>query len=238
VAILIGIIADRILRNRNREAWWIVWPVFSRSCSLGMAGFALFVLAISVGGVDVFLKQKVWVAGLYAATAVALAAVIWRLAPVRTGIARGVALLTIAGFICFSNDTIVINAFQGSSVDTRGAVAAMKEQLPPGTKLVSFGQTHHLFAYHFGEFVPVVEVPKTPEEAAGIEYFCLNSMQAANEKLPFEWEKIAEINCDKHAVQYVNWRIIVARRLDTPATASVRPAFEPDAGAAAAPELR
>ena len=103
---------------------------------------------------------------------------------------------------------------------------------------MSFGQTHHLFAYHFGEFVPVVDVPKTPEEAARIEYFCLNSMQAANEKLPFEWEKIAEINCNKHAVQYVNWRIIVGRRLDTPATASVHQAFEPDAGAKAASELR
>jgi hypothetical protein len=103
---------------------------------------------------------------------------------------------------------------------------------------VSFGQTHHLFAYHFGEFVPVVDVPKTPEDAARIEYFCLNSMQAANEKLLFEWEKIAEINCDKHAVQYVNWRIIVGRRRATPATANVRPAFEPDAGAKAAPELR
>jgi hypothetical protein len=114
----------------------------------------------------------------------------------------------------------------------------MKEQLEPGTKLVSFGQTHHLFAYHFGEFVPVIDVPKTPEDAAGVEYFCLNSMQAANEKLPFEWEKIAEINCDKHAVQYVNWRIIVGRRLPTPGTVSVRQALEPDSGAKAATDLR
>jgi len=238
VAILVGIIADRILRTRNREAWRIVWPVFSRSCSLGLAGFALFVLVISLGGVDVFLKQKVWVAVPYALAAVALAAVIWRLAPVRTRFVRGAALLTIAGFICFSNDTIVLNAFQGSSVDTEGAVAAMKEQLPPGTKLVSFGQTHHLFAYHFGEFVRVVDVPKTPEEAAGLDYFCLNSMQAASEKLPFGWETIAEINCDKHAVQFVNWRIIVGRRLDTPTTVTVRQAFEPDSGAKASPDLR
>jgi hypothetical protein len=226
-AILVGIIADRILRTRNREAWRIVWPVFSTCCALGMVGFALYVLAVSLGSIDVFLKQSWWMAGLYALAACVVAAGVWRIANVQTGFARRAALLTIAGFINLSNDTIVINAFQGSTVDTKGAVAAMKERLHAGTKLVSFGQTHHLFVYYFGDPVAVVEMPKTTEDAAGYEYFCLNSMQAWKAKLPFEWEKIAEINCDKHAVQYVNWRIIVGRRLNSAATADIRPAYHP-----------
>ena len=236
VALLVGIIADRILRTRNREAWRIVWPVFSKCCALGMVGFALYVLIISVGQVDVFLRQSWWVAGLYALSAGVVAALVWRFADIHSGRVHRAALLTIAGFINLSDVTIVINAFQGSSVDTKGAVAALKEQLPAGTKLVSFGQTHHLFVYHLAEPVAVVDLPRTPGDAAGYEYFCLNSMQAWKEKLPFEWEKIAEINCDKHAVQYVNWRIIVGHRL--PAAADGRQAFEPDRSADKASDLR
>jgi hypothetical protein len=129
-------------------------------------------------------------------------------------------VLAIAAFVTLSYDSVLVNAFQGATVDTAGAVAEVKKQIPPGAKLVSIGQTHHIFVYLYHEHVPVIPFPDSPDDAEDVEYFCFDAHRTAADDLPFSWEPIAEVNCDRHHLSYVHWRVVVARRTDHPTMAS------------------
>jgi 4-amino-4-deoxy-L-arabinose transferase-like glycosyltransferase len=220
MALLAGIAADRVARTRSQAAWRIVWPIFVRTAALAMLGIVIFVLVISLGDLKTWLKQPSAWAALYALVGLFAAAVAWWSPGRQSPLRRRTAVLAIAGFVTMSYDTVVINAFQGTTVDTAGAIAAMKKQIPRGAKLVSIEQTHHMFVYLYHEHVPVVPFPETAEEVEDVEYFCFDAHRVTSADLPFSWEPVAEINCDRHHLSHIRWRVIVARRTDHPALAS------------------
>ena len=220
LALLVGIAADRVARTRSSADWRIVWPIFVRCAALAMVGTAVFVLVISLGDFNTWLKQTPATAILYALAGLVIAALAWWSPGAQTALRRRLAVLAIAGFVVMSYDTVVINAFQGTTVDTAGAIAEVKRHLPPGAELVSIEQTHHMFVYLYHEDVPAISFPKTPEEAEDVEYFCFDAHRTKAEDLPFKWEPIGEVNCDRHNLPFVRWRVVVARRTDHPAMAS------------------
>ncbi|MGE5192371.1 MAG: ArnT family glycosyltransferase [Deltaproteobacteria bacterium] len=222
LALLVGIAADRVARTRSTAAWRIVWPVFVRASALAMAGIVIFVLVVSLGDLQTWLKQPPAWALPYAQAGLAIAALAWWSPARHTPLRRRTAVLAIAGFVAVSHDTIVIHAFQGTTVDTAGAIAEVKKHIPAGAKLVSIGQTHHIFAYLYHEHVSAIPFPESPAEAEDVEYFCFDAHRTAADKLPFSWEPIGEVNCDRHRLPYVRWRVVVARRTDAAAMASRR----------------
>jgi 4-amino-4-deoxy-L-arabinose transferase-like glycosyltransferase len=220
IALLAGIAADRAARTRNGAAWRIVWPIFVRSAALAMAGTVLSVLVISLGEFQTWLRQPPATAVVYAAAGLLIAALSWWSPGRQSAVRRCTAVLAIAAFVTLSYDSVLINAFQGATVDTAGAVAEVKKQIPAGAKLVSIGQTHHMFVYLYHEQVPAIPFPDSPDDAEDVEYFCFDAHRTAAEDLPFSWEPIAEVNCDRHHLSYVHWRVVIARRTDHPAMAS------------------
>jgi hypothetical protein len=108
-------------------------------------------------------------------------------------------------------------------------VAELKAKLPPGTKLVSFEQVHHMFVFYFNDDVPVLPAPKSADDADEISYFCIAPGELQKSPLPFEWEKLAEINCDRRIEPTPRARVVIGRRLARPATATVQQAAGEDA---------
>ena len=96
-------------------------------------------------------------------------------------------------------------------------VARLKQQLPQGTKLVSFNVTHHLFVFHYREEVPVVEWPvDAAQESARVPYFCADVREFETKELPFPWKPVTEISCDRHKQPEPRIRVVNGRRLDVP----------------------
>lgn len=222
VALLTGLAANRVLRTRNNDPWRIVWPIFARGCALAMAALALAVLAISLGDLRTWLKQPLAIAVPYTTVTLMLAVLVWRAPASRSPLLRRAGVMAIACFVAVSYDTIVINAFRGTTVDTAGAVADLKQQLPPHTPLVSFGKLHHLFVYHYHEHVPARDWPESTDDVEEqMQYFCVDSVKLAAEGLPFPWEKVGDVCCDRHLLARPAWRVIVGRRIDLPETASI-----------------
>ena len=224
-ALLVGLAVDRLWQTAHRASWHAFWKTFVCACSVAMAGAGIGLLVVSLGNVDIWLAQSTAVAWAYALSSVALAVAAWRSLRADSPGSRQTAVLSIAGFIALTHCGVVISALQNVSVDTSGAVAALKSKLPADAKLVSFGQMHHLFVFFFNETIPVCPCPETIDEVDdGLDYFCVLPGQLEKRPLPFAWESIAEISCDRRIEPQPRARVIVGRRTDRPASAPLRQA--------------
>jgi len=221
VALLAGLIANRVSRTRNHESWRIVWPVFVRVCAAAMMGIIVWVLVLSLADINTWLKPPIKLAIPFVLASAPISVLAWWSPARPTAVRRCLAVLSIAGFVALSHNTLLINAFLGTTVDTAGAIAELKRQIPSNTRLVSFGPTHHMFVYYYHEQIPVCPWPETVDDADdSIRYFCAEPSRLENEPLPFAWEKVADISCDRHHLKQARSRVIVGRRTDLAATAS------------------
>lgn len=217
LAILMGLVVERVARAQRSEQWWIVWPLFVRITAGAIVCVGAFFLTISLVNFNLWLAQPVWVACLHGLVAVVTAFAAWR--SIGSSPQRGpyVAVLSIAGFVGFTQVVVMINALHGASVDTAGEIEALKRQLPPGTRLVSFNVTHHLFAFHYRDEIPVLDWPDTAEEeAARVPYFCADIREFHERHIPFPWTTVAEVSCDRHKLPKPHIRVLVCRRTDVP----------------------
>lgn len=213
---LIGLAVQRVALAARSEAWWIVWPIFVRILSMAMVVMGLGFFGISVARVDFWLAQPIWVATLYVIAAGALAWQAWRAVGSRRSPLT--ALLCIAAFFGISNVSVVMNAMQNSTVDIEGSIAELKKQLPPGTKLISFNVTHHLFTFYYRDTIPVVPWPENGDvEESKAPYFCADVREFENGRdLPFRWRPVTEICCDRHKMTVPRIRVVIGRRQDIP----------------------
>lgn len=218
-ALMAGLVADRLCLASRVPSLVVFWKVFVCACSLAMGAAGLGMLVVSLGDFGIWLAQPATHACVYAVLCVGLAVVAWRSLSTDSLRARRVAVLSIAGFLALTHCTVGITALQGVSIDTSGAVAELKAKLPPGTKLVSFEQVHHMFVFYFNDDVPVRPAPQTVEEVDDVSYFCVAPGELEKNPLPFEWEKLAEINCDRRIEPFPRARVVVGRRTDRPARA-------------------
>lgn len=217
LATLIGLAVERVALATRADAWWIVWPIFVRVFAVAMvlAGLGFFV--ISVVGVDFWLAQPIWLATLYVIATAALSWQAWRsVGATRTSPLA--ALLCIAAFFGISNVSVVINSMQNSTVDIEGSIAELKKQLPPGTELISFNVTHHLFSFYYRDAIPVVPWPENGDvEESKVPYFCADVREFENGRdLPFRWRPVTEICCDRHKMDVPRIRVVIGRRQDVP----------------------
>ncbi len=221
LAILMGLVVERVARAQRSEQWWIVWPLFVRITAVAMLAVGAFFVTISIRDFGLWLAQPIPVAVLYGLVAAVAAGVAWR--SIGSSPQKGpyAAVFSIAGFVGFTHVIVMINALHGASVDTAGEIEAVKRQLPPGTKLVSFNVTHHLFAFHYRDEIPVLDWPDTvEEEAARVSYFCADIREFHERHIPFPWTTVADVSCDRHKLPKTLVRVLVCRRTDVPDVAT------------------
>ena len=80
-------------------------------------------------------------------------------------------------------------------------MASIRALVPPGEPLVSYGHVHHLFAYYYQEPIAFQPLHKHVAPADGSEtYFCFTVDPGfVTAKIPFAWERVAEISCEARA---------------------------------------
>lgn len=223
LAILMGLVVERVARAERSEPWWVVWPLFVRITAVTMLVAAAFFLTISLHDFGLWLAQPIGIALGYTVVACGLAWAAWRSVGSTARLRPYVAVMSIAGFVGFTQVVLMINALQGASVDTAAEIEAVKKLLPPGTKLVSFNVTHHLFAFHFRDEIAVLDWPDTiEEETARVPYFCADIREFHERKIPFPWTTVAEVSCDRHKLPKPHIRVLVCRRTDIPETTATR----------------
>jgi len=208
-AVLIGLAVD--------ESWTRLWDRFLMGLSIVMPAAAAAVAFVSFTRFETLSwAQPKGFAAAYLAATLLLAAVTFLVS--RGTLSAKLGILAVCAFMGLTYSGAIVNALNCVTVDTPGAVAEVLRRIPPDRPLVSFGAVDHRFTYYFGRPVEQLDWPPTdPRRLDAIEYFCFKRGVFQPEVLPFPWETLAEICCDRTLKPIPQEVTVVARRLKKPA---------------------
>lgn len=167
------------------------------------------------------LCQSPTFAFVYGAVSLAMAALIWSVRRGREGWQGRAGLIGLVSFLAMTYTGMLTNDLIRTTPNTAGAVTELKQKLPPHEKLVSFGPAHSLFAYYFHKPIELRRWPTDESQSDfSFSYFCFLQIGSHRPHLPFAWEEVAVIPCDrKLRPDPVNQMIVGRRLLTVPATA-------------------
>jgi hypothetical protein len=233
-ALLVGLAIERCWQLDARGVWESSWRRFSLGLIVAMPGVAAAVLGASLIPrlAETPVAQPLPFALLYAVGAALLAGALWRAWHWAPRLGWDSALwrqragtLSIAAFLGLTSSGVRINSELRTSEDLAASVARLKEQLPGDIQMVSFGRAHHRFVWHYGRFIQQLPWPDDPQSLSpDVGYFCFEGHQSASRELPFAWEQVAEISCERNHMANPYDKMIVGRRLpDAPSAAQAPP---------------
>jgi 4-amino-4-deoxy-L-arabinose transferase-like glycosyltransferase len=240
LAVLIGLAVERLTEPAALPALQAAWQRYIRTLALVMIAAALVVVLLAVGAGATHpqlapLAEPLPVAWAYALTAVALAAVLWRLGGTTAPQVR-LSVLALSVFLVLTFTGLVMNVRVRRSVDAAVAVERIRGQLPPAQELVSIdGQIDSLFNYLYR--TPIVQQRRCPpfdgsDPMDDLTYFCFMSPGDRRPPLPFAWQEIGVVNLDRNQHPVPERVLVVGRRL--PASSAPEPPVhlvsQPDMG--------
>lgn len=221
-ACLAGIAIERIGACAPDTLWPNLFTRYQRTLTLIAAGTGCVVLVASVAFPSLSWAQSIPFAACYFAACFALAAVGWWAAQAFTPKGIMIGMTTTACFLGLTYSTLLVFVRQRISEDAPGAIAQLRDHLPADQPLVSLGPAHHLFLLLYGETVPQLPVNQADLDRAGTDYFCFwvwsGGVKPAD--IPFEWEQVAAISCDRNRRSNPVDTVIVGRRIKSPQVAS------------------
>jgi 4-amino-4-deoxy-L-arabinose transferase-like glycosyltransferase len=217
MAVLIGIVIQRIFEAQPGTKERIVWRLFAciAAVALALAGVAelLISLFFTQNNLLGHLAEPPIVALGFMLCAIVLAAIVHR---ARKGSGIRSAILAIAAFMVLCFTGLVTDSRLRRSENPAQAMAEIKSRLPADQQLVSLGlHAHPLFAYHYGQ--PFI-IPK-PFPAAGepfdpaLPYFCILWVGESRPELPFAWEEIGAFSLDRYTRPVPKFVMVVGKRL-------------------------
>jgi hypothetical protein len=218
-ACLAGIAIERIASYAPDAIWPSLFTGYQRILALIALGTGVVVLVVAVGWPGLRWAVSIPFAACYCAACVALAAVGWwaarRLSP--RGIMIGMA--TTACFLGLTYSTLLVYVRQKTSEDAPAAIARLRAQLPSGQPLVSLGPAHHLFLFLYGKPVRQLAIDRPADlDQMGTDYFCFwvyaGGVKPAD--IPFAWEQVAVISCDRNRRARPAETVIVGHRIRPP----------------------
>ena len=236
LSVLAGIVVDRVrlaLPAERISHFWLHYVRVLGLFAIGMGGVVAIATWFGLGGQSV-LTQPPLFAGLYLLLSVAIGVTLVRSSPWSAGARAAAAMCLVAGFIGLSTVGLRLNELVRKSVPTARQVAEVKGQIPPKVKLVSLGRVHHLFAFHYSDTIRPVGWPPAAEDA-DFEYFCFDQHAAYPPVLPFAWQRLADVRCDRRINSPPQMMVIVGRRLRAEERLTYHPSQAPiyEAGSAA-----
>lgn len=172
---------------------------------------------------------------LISATGLAGAVILWRLARMPGERPAMAALVTLCCCIGGAYVGLVVHVHGAKWNNIRPAVAAIKQHIPDGEPMYSFTPTDHRFAYFYEQPIAELPWPESPQDVpSDVQYFCFRRHRHDTEqvrvagrgrtwwetpgRLPFAWEEIATVCCDRRIKETPEWLVVVGRRLPAVAT--------------------
>jgi 4-amino-4-deoxy-L-arabinose transferase-like glycosyltransferase len=225
VALLVGVVVQRSCEAPQIDWWRRSWDNFLLT-GVGLilvAPVALIALWAFGGARLNGVGEANHAAFLAAYSVTALAAVAvalwsrrgqdpWRL--------RG-GLLAVTGFLGLTYTGAVVNMQIHTCNNPRSAVASIREMIPQEDHLVSFGHVHHLFAFYYEQPIEfhALDDHVAPSDTPAT-YFCFSDDPGfETPTIPFAWERVAEISCDRAKTDRPRARVIIGRRVSLVADA-------------------
>lgn len=126
-------------------------------------------------------------------------------------------VLAMACFLGLLHTAVVMSGQMQGSNNPAAAVAAVRAMIPPGERLISIDKVHHLFAYYYDRPIELqhpIGAARRATEMPG-QYFCFAvDPQAEPFEIPFAWERVTEISCERARSDHPRTTVVVGRRLN------------------------
>lgn len=215
-ACLAGIAVERIAACARDSVWAELFVRYQRTLAVIPAGAAVVVLVISIGWPNLSWAQSLPFAICYLVACGTLAAIGWKVASWFSPRGIMIGMSTTACFLGLTYSTVLVYVRQKISEDAPAAIAQLRHQLPADKPLVSLGPAHHLFLLLYGEPVRQLDVDHPEElDRAGTDYFCfwVWSRGVKPADIPFRWEQVAVISCDRNRRSNPVDTMIIGRRI-------------------------
>jgi len=208
VACLIGLAIDRSCFSRDSQTWdggfrWFLMIVGAICLLLGAAvataGFGLAPVRLSA------VLPSSWSTVACGTTAVLLAAVcLWAQAG-RGSIRAAVGIAAVGATLGISFATLGVGHFSRLSDDLELQVARLKTDVVRGQRLVSLGPLFHKFTFYYQDPIEIVPWPDDAAKKPPGGFFCFMEREAAlRGKLPFAWQEVAVLYCDRAKQKGIN----------------------------------
>lgn len=125
-------------------------------------------------------------------------------------------ILASAGFAAVLwNGPVVEWKIAMSEQATPAVVAEVRGRLPPEAELVSIGPTDHLFAFYYRKPIRLVRWEQIGHD--DFEYFCYSTQFSESpplKELPFKFEVLSVVSCERQKLENPQRVVIVARRVN------------------------
>jgi 4-amino-4-deoxy-L-arabinose transferase-like glycosyltransferase len=216
LATLIGLAVERCMSSSAGSPVRKIWSFYLFGLAINLAGLALLVLGVSVFHFPSIprLAQPPLTALVYSLAAVGMAWMTWKYRHSADHRLGQVGMLVSAGFVGLVYTVGVLNSLGQKSEDAALSVALVKERLPDREHMVSFGPINHLFAFLYGDAIELRAWPKnTLDLEDGVTYFCFDRLGMQPINLPFPWEEVGVISCDRYRSAMPQYKVVVGRRL-------------------------
>ena len=111
-------------------------------------------------------------------------------------------LLAVAAMLGLGFVSVGIDHLARIADDPRPEITRLKTVVLDGRPLVSFGTLFHKFTFYYQD---KIEVLPWPEAAPSSPFFCfMDGEKRRHGKLPFAWEEVATIDCDRSKPKSIN----------------------------------
>ncbi len=219
VAVLCGVVVDRVLAVGHGGLLGELWRWTARGWSTVCAGFLVVVLAATIAKPRAqarwsdALAQPWWILAGFGVLVVVLVPFVWRRARSNEASPVAASALGLAFLLAGLFNGPVLQILVQRTEHLGPEVQAVHQRLPAGARLVSFEPLHHRFVYFWGEPIPILPWPERAADVpSDVVWFALNASFGETRELPFPWKPVAELNMNPRIGDPTR-SVIVAKRL-------------------------
>ncbi|MBY0527461.1 MAG: glycosyltransferase family 39 protein [Gemmataceae bacterium] len=214
LAPLIGLVIERCLEAEAGSRLSRHWRAFLLACGMVMvvaAGLVLVGSTRPIASLRIF-DQPALVALLYVGATLGLAAVVLGVASGAASRWRRSVVLAVAVFVGMTGSGVLLSYQVRKSEVAAPVVARLKGEIPPEERLVSLGPVHSLFLYHYRDAIEIM--PGNGQELSDdVVYFCLDHYGPGVPRLPFAWQTVGVVNCERYRSDGQGCQVFVGRRV-------------------------
>lgn len=214
MAVLCGVILERCALADPSTAMNRGWRRFLLWLSGAGVASGIVICGFSLG--PGLIDERIQISPIMAASflAAAIGGMAWMVCHFRSQSPRDIQIaaagLGIVFGIAYAGP--VVSSLIARQPSAEELLREVREQVPEGETLASFGRVTHAFAYYYGKFIPQLDWPKADNETLP-QYFCCRKRDLAARPLPFAWEAIAEMSFEDDKKPSPGSYVIVGRRL-------------------------